>query len=146
MVWKKKKFDINKAVLLGAAYYPEDWDESEQDKDIAMMQKAGIKVARMAEFAWAKMEPREGEYHFEWLHRVIDKLWEAGIYTMLGTPTATPPNWVEQADPDMMMLDESGRRYTHGGRRHNCSNNPTYRKYSAKIVERMAQEFGLTSA
>ena len=32
--------------------------------------------------------------------------------------------------------------FIHGGRRHNCSNNPTYRKYSARIVERMAQEFG----
>lgn len=140
---EKNKFDISKSVLLGAAYYPEDWDEAEQDKDIAMMQRAGIKVVRMAEFAWAKMEPQEGEYRFEWLHQVIDKLWKAGIYTMLGTPTATPPNWVEETDPDMMNLDESGRRYTHGGRRHNCSNNPTYRKYSAKIVERMAQEFGL---
>lgn len=138
----KKEFDINNAVLLGTAYYPEDWDEAEQDRDIAMMQKAGIKIARMAEFSWAKTEPREGEFHFEWLHRVIDKLWAAGIYTMLGTPTATPPNWVEELDPDMMMLDESSRRYTHGGRRHNCSNNPTYRKYSARIVERMAKEFG----
>lgn len=137
-----EKFDISKMILNGAAYYPEDWDESEQDKDIEMMKKAGIKIVRMAEFAWAKMEPREGEYHFGWLHRVIDKLWAAGIYTMLCTPTATPPNWVEEADPEMMMLDESGRRYTHGGRRHNCSNNPTYRKYSARIVERMAQEFG----
>ena len=137
-----EKFDISKMILNGAAYYPEDWDESEQDKDIEMMKKAGIKIVRMAEFAWAKTEPREGEYHFGWLHRVIDKLWAAGIYTMLCTPTATPPNWVEEADPEMMMLDESGRRYTHGGRRHNCSNNPTYRKYSARIVERMAQEFG----
>ncbi|MFQ8953562.1 MAG: beta-galactosidase [Oscillospiraceae bacterium] len=70
-----------------------------------------MKIARMAEFSWAKTEPREGEFHFEWLHRVIDKLWAAGIYTMLGTPTATPPNWVEELDLDMMMLDESGRRY-----------------------------------
>lgn len=137
-----EKFDISKMILNGAAYYPEDWDESEQDKDIEMMKKAGIKIVRMAEFVWAKTEPREGEYHFGWLHRVIDKLWAAGIYTMLCTPTATPPNWVEEADPEMMMLDESGRRYTHGGRRHNCSNNPTYRKYSARIIERMAQEFG----
>ena len=24
----KKEFDINNAVLLGTAYYPEDWDEA----------------------------------------------------------------------------------------------------------------------
>jgi len=33
----KKEFDINNAVLLGTAYYPEDCDEAEQDRDIAMM-------------------------------------------------------------------------------------------------------------
>lgn len=128
----KKEFDINNAVLLGTAYYPEDWDEAEQDRDIAMMQKAGIKIARMAEFSWAKTEPREGEFHFEWLHRVIDKLWAAGIYTMLGTPTATPPNWVEELDLDMMMLDESGRRYTHSARRHN--HQPYSRQNSTAIL------------
>ena len=46
---RKEKFDINKEILSGAAYYPEDWDESEQDRDIAMMQKAGIKIVRMGE-------------------------------------------------------------------------------------------------
>ena len=33
----KKEFDINNAVLLGTAYYPEDWAEAEQDRDIPMM-------------------------------------------------------------------------------------------------------------
>lgn len=49
---------------------------------------------------------------------------------LLGTPT----NWVEELDPDMMMLDESGRRYTHGGRRHNHNHirgkiQPRYRAF-----------------
>ena len=79
----------------------------------------------MAEFSWAKTEPREGEFHFEWLHRVIDKLWAAGIYTMLGTP-------VEELDLDMMMLDESGRRYTHSARRHN--HQPYSRQNSTAIL------------
>ena len=53
---------------------------------------------------------------------------------LLGTPTATPPNWVEELDPDMTMLDESGRRYTHGGRRHNHNHirgkiQPRYRAF-----------------
>ncbi len=128
--------------LLGAAYYPEAWDEREQERDIARMQKAGITVARMAEFAWYKMEPREGEFDFEWLHAVIDKLDAAGIAVILGTPSATPPIWLEEKDPSMMVLHETGLRAQHGARRKNCSNHPLYRRYVARIVEKMAQEFG----
>ena len=141
-VKKADIWDKVKTPMLGAAYYPEAWDEAEQEKDIALMVKAGIKIVRMGEFAWHMMEPRCGEFHFEWLHRVMDRLEKAGISVMLGTPTATPPIWLEELDPGMMVLDESGRRRQHGGRRNNCSNNPTYIKYSRRIVERFAQEFG----
>ena len=68
-----------KTPFLGCAYYPEDWDESEIAHDIEMMKKAGISCARIAEFAWRKMEPRRGEYDFKWLHHVVDSLKEAGI-------------------------------------------------------------------
>lgn len=128
--------------MLGASYYPEDWDESEQTHDIALMKKAGLKMVRIAEFAWYKMEPKEGEYDFAWLHRVIGRLGDAGIHVVLGTPTATPPIWLEEKDPDMFRVDENGLRELHGGRRHCCSNNETYREYSVRITKRMAEEFG----
>lgn len=128
--------------MLGAAYYPETWDEAEQEKDIAMMVETGINVVRMGEFAWHRMEPHCGEFHFEWLHRVIDKLDKAGISVILGTPTAVTPMWLEELDPDMQMLDGYGKRPQHGGRRSICSNNPTYLKYAKRIAERMGQEFG----
>ncbi len=128
--------------MLGAAYYPEDWDESEQEKDILWMKRAGIKVIRVAEFAWRCMEPREGEFHFDWLHRVIDRLKAADIQVVLGTPTATPPIWLEELDPDMRRWDGAGVQELHGGRRHCCSNNETYNRYSLRIVEKMAREFG----
>ena len=128
--------------LLGAAYYPEAWPESEQSHDIAMMQRAGITVVRIAEFAWHKMEPREGEYDFSWLHRCVDRLEQAGIRVILGTPSACPPIWLEEKDPEMRLLDDLDQRHQHGGRRHCCSNNPTYLRYSVKIAEEMAKEFG----
>ena len=43
----------------GAAYYPELWDESYIDSDIAYMKELGINVARMAEFSWALLEPEK---------------------------------------------------------------------------------------
>lgn len=128
--------------LLGVAYYPEDWDESEQIADIAKMKEAGINAVRIAEFAWRCMEPKEGEFDFGWLHRVMDRLHEAGIAIILGTPSATPPIWLVEKYPDMFLVDAKGHRAVHGGRRHCCSNNEHYRTYSARIARKMAQEFG----
>lgn len=128
--------------FLGVAYYPEDWDECEIDKDIAKMKEVGISVVRIAEFAWSKMEPVEGQFDFSFFHRVVDKLAENGIKVILGTPTATPPVWLWKKHPDIMVVDEYGRRRDFGGRRDCCSNNPDYLKYCDIIVEKMAQEFG----
>ena len=130
-----------KTPFLGVAYYPEDWDESFMAQDIALMKKAGIKVARVGEFAWSRMENTEGVFTFDWLHKVVDALGEAGIFTVLGTPTATPPVWLSRKHPDVLLENENGARQNHGGRRHCCSNNEHYRKYSARIVEMMAKEF-----
>lgn len=131
-----------KPPYLGAAYYPEDWDVSHQDYDIAMMKKAGINVARIGEFAWSSMEPQPNEFNFKWLHDIVDKLYAAGIAVVMCTPTATPPRWLSVMYPDVTTEDSNGRKASHGGRRHCCSNNPHYQEYSARIVEKMGQEFG----
>ena len=110
-----------KKLLLGVNYYPEDWDESYVDSDIEKMLECGFNVVRIAEFAWKKMEPKEGEFSFEWLHTVVDKMHRAGIGVILGTPTATPPHWLFKKYPDMATLSSSGVRTSHGGRRHCCS-------------------------
>ncbi len=131
-----------KKPFLGAAYYPEDWAVSEMDHDISKMKEAGISCARVAEFAWSRLEPRPGEYDFAWLHTAIDKLSAADIGVVLCTPTATPPIWLSRMYPDVTVINENGVQIKHGGRRHCCSNNPDYIEYSRRIVEAMAKEFG----
>ena len=66
-------------LYVGAAYYPEVWDEDEVERDIVRMKEAGVNVVRVAEFAWGKMEPQEGKFDFGWLERAVDKLIAAGI-------------------------------------------------------------------
>ncbi len=134
--------DTYKRPFIGAAYYPEDWDESEIDFDIAKMNEAGVTCARIAEFAWSRMEPKPGEFDFAWVHRAIDKLSAAGISVLLCTPTATPPVWLPRLYPDVTYRNENGIHREHGGRRHCCSNHPKYVEYSRRIVEKMAEEFG----
>lgn len=127
---------------LGAAYYPEAWPPEQVDADIALMKKAGMNVMRIGEFAWSTMEPQEGQYRFDWLHRVVDKLGKAGIATILGTPTATPPAWLTSRYPEVLFVNETGTANQHGARRHVCANSPVYRDHCARIVTRMAREFG----
>ena len=129
-------------IYLGANYYPEDWDVSCIDEDILKMKECGFNVVRIGEFAWKKDEPEEGQFDFSWLHYVIDKMHEAGIAVIMGTPTATPPNWLYRKHPDMAILFPDGWRISHGGRRHCCSCNPDYLRHCAIIVEKLAQEFG----
>ena len=60
------------AILMGAAWYPEQWPESRWEEDLRLMEAANLKVVRIAEFAWSRMEPSEGHYDFDWLERAIN--------------------------------------------------------------------------
>ncbi|RPH60382.1 MAG: beta-galactosidase, partial [Chloroflexi bacterium] len=133
---------MDNQLYFGAAYYPEHWDETRWAEDIRLMKAAGFTVVRMGEFAWSTFEPREGEFHFDWLERAIDLLAANGIVTVLGTPTAAPPAWLTQAYPATLALDEHGQRREHGQRCHYCVNSPDYHRLSSVIVEKMAAHFG----
>ena len=79
------------AIRIGVDYYPEQWDEALWEKDANMMKEAGVSIVRLAEFAWSRMEPREGEFDFAWLDKIIDIFAGLEIDVVLGTPTCTPP-------------------------------------------------------
>ncbi|NLF01944.1 MAG: beta-galactosidase, partial [Anaerolineales bacterium] len=127
---------------LGAAYYPEHWPEERWAEDIRLMQAAGLTVVRMGEFAWSTLEPAESQFRLDWLERAISQLAEAGIATVLGTPTAAPPAWLVAQDPDMLAVDERGQRVQFGNRCHYCVTSPTMAAASHRIVTAMAEAFG----
>src|SRR5215472_6843830 len=81
-------------VLYGVAYYPEYMPYDRLDKDIELIQKAGITVVRVGESTWSSWEPRDGDFQFAWMQRVLDHLHHAGIKAILGTPTYSIPTWL----------------------------------------------------
>jgi beta-galactosidase len=126
---------------LGSAYYPEAWPPGQVAEDVALMKQAGMTAARLGEFAWSTMEPEPGRYDFAWLHDAVDRLGDAGIAVVLGTPTCTPPLWLVQRHPEILAVDERGVPAQHGARRHACPTSPVYRGHCRRIAERMAREF-----
>ncbi len=127
---------------LGAAYYPEAWPPEQVDEDIRLMLDAGINVVRIAEFAWSSVEPEEDRVELDWLRRIVDKLGEAGIATIMCTPSCTPPAWLTQKYPEVVVVDYDGVKAQHGSRRHVCPNNPVYRDHCARITVKLAEAFG----
>jgi len=126
----------------GVSYYPEHRDEAEMDREIALMKEAGINVVRLSEFAWCRMEPEEGRFCFSWLDQAVRKLREAGIESIICTPTACPPAWMVEKHPEILYVDNRGVTRPFGGRRHYCYNNPVYREYSRRIAKEIGKHYG----
>ena len=78
-------------IHFGVSYYPEHWPEERWSEDIRLMKEANFTVVRMAEFAWANMEPAPGDVHLDWLQRAVQLCADQGLVSVLGTPTAGPP-------------------------------------------------------
>jgi len=129
-------------MFYGVAYYPEHWDESQWENDAQNIVDAGMDVVRIAEFAWTKMEPRAGQFDFDWLDKAIDILGNAGLNVILCTPTATPPSWLIQQYPDILPQNADGIVMKNGVRKFYCHSNQTYREYSARITLAMAERYG----
>lgn len=126
---------------VGVAYYPEAAG-GQIGRDVARMREVGINLVRLGEFAWSRLEPREGVYEFGWLHEAVALCAEAGLAVVLCTPSATPPVWLSSAHPEILRVNALGLRVGHGGRRQYCPNSACYREYAAGITARLASEFG----
>jgi len=126
---------------VGADYYPEHWPRERWDTDARLMRQAGFNVTRMAEFAWAKLEPNEGQFDFDWLEEAVNLFGQYGVQTILCTPTPTMPKWVYDTYPDTVSVDEKGHFVPFGNRQNNCFTSPAYRRLSRRITRALATRF-----
>ncbi len=130
------------SLLLGTAWYPEQWPESRWETDLQLMENAHVHFVRITEFAWSRMEPLEGKYDFEWLDRAIAAAGKRHIAVVLGTPTATPPAWLTQKYPDTLRVEPDGVRVTHGNRAHASPTSARYLEFCRQIAGLMAVRYG----
>ena len=127
---------------IGVYYYPEAWPADQWPRDIANIRKMGLEFVHMGEFAWAFMEPEEGKFDFDWLEKNVQLCAQQGLKVVLCTPSPTPPVWLTQAHPEVLMVDANGRRMQHGTRQQACWSVDTYRQYVGRIVEELGKRFG----
>lgn len=128
-------------ILYGAAYYHEYMPYERLDEDVRLMKEAGISVVRVGESTWSLFEPREGEFEFAWMDRIIDKFYEAGIPVILGTPTYSIPAWLWHKHPEVLLDYREGREANYGIRQNMNITNPTYLFYSERIIRKMMEHF-----
>ena len=93
---------------VGAYYYPEHWPRKQWERDIGNIAKMGFDFTHFGEFAWAFMEPEEGKYDFEWLDEAVAIASKNGLKVIMCTPTPTPPAWMAEQYPEILMTNSDG--------------------------------------
>ncbi|QGY44795.1 beta-galactosidase [Maribellus comscasis] len=137
-VFSQVQFDN---ILYGVAYYHEYMPAERLDEDVKMMKEAGISVVRVGESTWSLFEPREGEFEFAWMDRIIDKFYDAGIKVILGTPTYSIPAWLWHKHPEVLLEYQNGGKAYYGIRQNMDITNPTYLFYSERIIRKMMEHY-----
>lgn len=132
----------NSVMPIGSYYYPEHWSESEWEPDLKKMAELGFEFTHLAEFAWARMEPEEGNFQFDWLDQVVGLAEKYGLKIIMCTPTPTPPAWLSQKHPEILSVNEGLYTQEHGHRLHAIYDHPVYLKYVEKIILQMASRYG----
>lgn len=140
---KKPLFPQLNGMLYGGDYNPDQWLDRPDilDQDIEYMKKAGINCVSLGIFSWSSYEPKENEYHFEWLQQIMDNLYANGIYTILATPSGAKPAWLDKNYPDCLRVDNMGVRYHHGDRHNYCMSSENFRNKLKKINTMLAERF-----
>ncbi len=129
-------------IRFGAAYYPEHRPESSWEADCRLMQDANVNSLRVGEFAWSRFEPTCGCYDFDWLDRFLTIADRHGIQVLLCPPLRTPPQWLCDLDPSVVIESQEGRRQRFGGRYRYCINNPTLLDFGTRLASTMVARYG----
>ena len=155
----RQPFAPNKmpTVLYGVAYYPEYMPYERLDKDVELMQKAGITVVRVGESTWSTWEPRDGEFQFAWMERVLNRMQQAGIKAILGTPTYSIPTWLYKQHPEIAVTHNGTAPPLHdpyyptyppslppgyyGPRQNYDFLNPYFRQHAERIIREIVSHF-----
>lgn len=125
-----------KELLYGVAYYDEYMPSDRLEKDIELLKAAGINTVRIAESTWSTLEPQNGVFDFTSIDRVLDAMYNHGIYVIVGTPTYAVPTWMVREHPDVLAITKNGQN-KYGPRQNMDITNPKYLFYAERVIRRL---------
>lgn len=128
-------------MLYGGDYNPEQWPEEIWEEDMRLFHKAHIDVVTLNVFSWAALQPDESTYDFSKLDKIMKLVKDNGLKVCMATSTAAHPAWMARKYPDILRVEHNGMKRKFGARHNSCPNSPSYRKYAAALVEKLADRY-----
>ncbi len=138
----KKFFEPRDLMQIGVYYYPEQWPESQWERDLQNIKQLGFEFTHFTDFAWTYLQPQEGVYDFTWLDKAIAIAEKQGLKIILCTPTAAAPVWLGEKYPEIYLVDENGVRRKYGNRADHSIANKVYQKYAFAMAAALAKKYG----
>ncbi|MDE5583750.1 MAG: beta-galactosidase [Ruminococcus sp.] len=127
---------------IGVDYYPEQWDGSLWRKDAELMLRTGVKIVRIADCAWSRIEVSDGEFDFGWLDDIVNIFENYGLEIIFCVPTSCPPLWLYESYPEILKVGADGKRVQTGIRSHRCINSPVFLAYAKRLAENLVRRYG----
>jgi beta-galactosidase len=128
-------------MLHGGDYNPDQWPEEIWEEDMRLMKLAHCNTMSVGIFAWARLEPEEGNFDFEWLDRVMDLLADNDGAAVLATPSGARPAWLSFKYPEVLRVRPDRGRNLHGRRHNHCMTSPMYREKTQLINTKLAERY-----
>lgn len=137
------RYSEEKRLLHGGDYNPDQWLDRPEilAQDIELMRLSHTNTFALGIFAWSALEPEEGEFHFEWLDKVMDDIASIGGNVILATPSGARPAWLSQKYPEVLRTDNRRVKMLHGGRHNHCASSPIYREKVGIINRKLAERY-----
>jgi beta-galactosidase len=128
-------------LLFGAAYYHEYHLEHRLERDLDLMAEGGFSLIRVGESVWSTWEPRDGEFHVDWLEPILDAAHERNIHAVVGTPTYAVPPWLRRTYPETALELATGQPKPYGMRQDVDYSHPTFRFLAERVIRRIVTRY-----
>ncbi|MDI1465354.1 beta-galactosidase [Catellatospora sp. KI3] len=139
--WLRRPDRAAAGLAYGADYNPEQWPREVWRDDVRLMREAGVDIVSLGIFSWARLQPAEDTWRFDWLDEIMGLLHEHGIAVDLATATASPPPWLTSKHPEILPVNARGETIWPGGRQHWRPTSPVFRRYALHLVETLAGRY-----
>jgi beta-galactosidase len=130
-----------KQLFVGTCYQPIDRTPEQIDHDIAIMHSAGFNVVRIGDLSWDSFEPLQGEFDFEWLDKIMDKMQANGIRVILDIPGTAAPIWLHRRYPGIDIVDQNGARRPPAERYMEDISDPDYAREARILAEAITKRY-----